>query len=59
MQVDPERWGPVIGIGNDIYFAQGVFVSPRVMVSVPLLAPVTGSDLLWWGDASVAVGVAF
>ena len=59
MQIDPERWGPLVGIGNDIYFAQGLFVSPRLMVAVPLLAPVTGSDLRWWGDASVAVGVAF
>lgn len=59
MQIDPERWGPLVGIGNDIYLAQGIFVSPRVMVAVPLFAPVTGSDLLWWGDASVTVGVAF
>lgn len=59
MKLDPARYTPMIGMGNDIYLAQGVFVSPRVMLSVPLFVPANGSDLLWWGEASVVVGVAF
>lgn len=59
MQVDSGRYGVMIGVGNDIYFKQGVFVSPRLMTAVPILAPVSQTDLLWWADLSLAVGVAF
>jgi hypothetical protein len=59
MQLDRARYTPMVGIGNDIYLSQGIFVSPRVMLSVPLLALANSSDLLWWGDASLVVGVAF
>lgn len=58
MQVDPARYGVMLGLGNDIYFRQGIFVSPRVMLAVPLLATATETDLLFWADLSVAVGVA-
>lgn len=59
MQVDPARYTPTVGIGNDIYLAQGVYVSPRATLAVPLLAAAVESELLWWGDITVAVGVAF
>jgi len=59
MVVDPGRYGLMAGFGNDIYFKQGVFISPRLMMAVPLLAPATETDLLFWADLSVAVGVAF
>lgn len=58
MQVDPGRYGLVVGVGDDIYFKQGLFLSPRVMFSVPVLATVSGSELLWWSDFSLAVGLA-
>ena len=58
MQLDPARYTPMVGIGNDIYLAQGVFVSPRVMMSVPLFALPIGSELFFWGEAAVLVGVA-
>jgi hypothetical protein len=58
MIVDSGRYGLMIGLGNDVYFKQGIFLSPRVMVAVPLLAPVSGTQLLLWGDASLAIGVA-
>lgn len=58
MQVDAGRYGFTVGVGNDLYFKQGVFVSPRVTFSVPLLAPVSGTELLLGGDFSLAVGVA-
>jgi len=59
MQLDPARYTPMVGIGNDIYLAQGVFISPRVMLSVPLLVAANSSDLWWWGEAGVVAGVAF
>lgn len=58
MQVDPGRYGLMAGFGNDIYFKQGLFISPRAMFSVPLLAPISGSQLLFWADFSLAIGVA-
>lgn len=59
MQVDPGRYGFLVGVGNDIYFRHGFFVSPRAMFSVPILAPVSGSRLLFGGDLSLGVGMAF
>lgn len=58
MQLDPGRYGLMIGFGNDIYFKQGVFLSPRLMLAVPLLAPATETDLLFWADISLSVGIA-
>jgi len=58
MQVDSGRYGLMTGFGNDLYFRQGLFVSPRVMLAVPLLAPATLTDLRWWADLSLSIGVA-
>lgn len=59
MQVDSGRYGLMVGVGNDLYFKQGFFVTPRVMFAVPVLAPVSGTDLLLWGEFSLGVGFAF
>jgi hypothetical protein len=59
MQTDLGRYGMLIGFNNDIYFKQGLFLSPRVLLAVPILAPITQTDLLVWADFSLAVGVAF
>ncbi|MBN2801261.1 MAG: hypothetical protein JXX28_19125 [Deltaproteobacteria bacterium] len=59
MEVDPARYGLMLGLGDDLYFKQGLFVSPRVMVALPVLAPATETGLLLWTDLSLAVGVAF
>lgn len=58
MQIDPARYGLMLGLGNDIYFEPGLFVSPRVLFAVPLLAPATQTDLFLWVDLSLAVGIA-
>lgn len=58
MQVDPGRYGLLVGFGNDVYFKQGVFVSPRFLASLPLLAPASATELVWWAEFSLAVGVA-
>ena len=59
MRLDPARYTPMVGIGNDIYLAQGVFVSPRVMLSLPVFALSIESDLFFWGEAVVLVGATF
>ncbi len=58
MQTDLGRYGLLLGLGNDIYFKQGVFLSPRIMLAVPILAPATQTELLFWADFTLAVGVA-
>ena len=58
MAVDPGRYGLLVGFGNDFYLEQGVFVSPRVMLATPVLAPVSNTQLLFWADVSLAVGIA-
>jgi hypothetical protein len=59
MEVDVGRYGLMGGVGNDMYFRQGFFVSPRVMFAIPILAPASGTDLLFWADLSLSVGMAF
>lgn len=58
MEIDPARYGVMVGIGDDLFFESGLFVTPRVLVAVPLLAPVTGSTLRVWPELSLAIGVA-
>lgn len=58
MQVDPGRYGLMLGFGDDIYFAPGLFLSPRALFAVPILAPITETNLLFWADLSLVLGVA-
>lgn len=59
MMIDPARYGLLLGFGNDVYFEQGVFVTPRLLLALPLLAPATGTELLVWSEFTIAVGFAF
>jgi hypothetical protein len=59
MQVDTGRYGLFLGVGDELYFRQGVFVAPRVMFAVPVLAPASGSELLFQVDLSLNIGMAF
>jgi hypothetical protein len=59
MQVDPGRYGLMLGFGNDLYFAQGLFVSPRIQMAIPVLAPVSKTSLPVWVDLSMHAGWAF
>lgn len=58
MEVDRGRYGLVAGIGNELYFKRRLFLSPRVVLAVPLLAPASQTELLFWTDLSVAFGIA-
>jgi hypothetical protein len=59
MEVDPARYGILAGFTNDLYFKSGFFLSPKVLVAVPLLAPANGTKLFVWPEVSLALGVAF
>jgi len=59
MEIDSGRWDLLAGLGLDVYFANGFFVSPRILLAVPLLAPATRSKLLLWTDFSLNFGWAF
>lgn len=55
MQVDRARYNMLAGIGMDIYFHTGGYVSPRAMVALPL----TGSQLGPWWELVLDVGWMF
>lgn len=59
MKLDTARYAPLVGMGNDIYFKSGLFLSPRVQVALPLMAPATETELYVWADLSIAVGYAW
>jgi hypothetical protein len=52
MQVDGARYNLLAGFSLDVYFRGGGFLAPRVMATLPI----TGSDLDWWWDVSLALG---
>lgn len=55
MQVDRARYNLLAGLGGDVYFHSGGYVSPRTMIALP----VTGSGLGWWWELSLDVGWMF
>ena len=58
MDVDAGRYDLVAGVGTDVYLAQGIFLSPRLLFHVPVLAPASDTQLLFWMDAGLVLGVA-
>jgi hypothetical protein len=52
MQVDSARYNLLTGLSLDVYFGSGGFLAPRVMAALPL----SGSDLDWWWEFSLALG---
>jgi hypothetical protein len=59
MEVDPARYGLMAGFTTDIYLHSGFFVAPRMMIAVPLLAPITQTQLGFWWELSVSAGWSF
>jgi len=58
MQIDPARYAIMAGFSNDIYFERGIFVSPRVRFALPLHVLYSDSQLPFWLDVNLAVGIA-
>ena len=59
MELDPGRYGLFVGLGNDLYFQSGFFVSPRLLVAVPLLAFMTESRLRFYLEGILSMGWSF
>ncbi len=59
MEVDRLRYYFLAGFGTELYFQHGLFIAPRVMLNIPVTAALSGSDMLFGFDFSLAVGVAF
>ena len=59
MQVDSARYGLLGGLSLDLYFKNGAFASPRALVALPLLSPLTGTRLGLWWELSLGLGWAF
>lgn len=58
MQIDSARYGLLAGLSTDVYFQPGIFVSPRMMVALPLLSPLNGTGLGFWWELSLGLGWA-
>jgi hypothetical protein len=59
MAIDRARVQVLTGIATDVYFRPGIFVSPRALLALPLLAPVSSTSLGWWWELSAVVGYAW
>jgi hypothetical protein len=54
MQIDSNRYGVLVGFSLDIYFAPGLFFSPRVLIAPPLSL----SGIGFWWELTLAAGLA-
>jgi len=59
MQLDDTRYGLLAGLTLDVYFQPGLFVSPRVMVSVPLFTGFSTTSIAWWWELTMSLGWMF
>jgi hypothetical protein len=59
MAIDTARLHALVGLGVDTYVQPGLWVSPRALVAVPLLAPATGTALGFFWELSLVLGWAF
>jgi hypothetical protein len=59
MQVDPGRYGTLLGLGNDVYFQSGFFFGFKALVAVPLLVLMNDSELGFGFELNITAGLAF
>lgn len=58
MQIDRGRYNLLAGFSLDIYFQPGFFISPRVMLALPVFSAATGSGLGAWWELTARIGWA-
>lgn len=56
MQLDDNRYTPLVGFSLDVYFQPGLFISPRVMLALPVFSGLGGNDLKWWWELNLSLG---
>jgi len=59
MQLERARYSLLTGLSLDVYFQGGGFLSPRVLIALPLLSGFNDSGLGWWWELSLGAGWAF
>jgi hypothetical protein len=55
MQIERARLGVLAGLSVDLFFRPGIFVEPRVMMSLPIFSQ--GQGLSWWWELTLTAGV--
>lgn len=55
MEVDRARYNLLGGLGADVYFHNGGYVTPRALLALP----VTGGELGWWWELTLEAGWMF
>ncbi len=58
MEIDPARIHTPVGLSLDVYLQPGVVISPRAMLDIPVLAPVTGTKIGLFWELGLSVGYA-
>lgn len=58
MALDPARFGVLTGLGTDLYFQSGAFISVETLVAIPLLSGATDTQMLFGLELDVSVGVS-
>lgn len=56
MQLDRGRYGLLTGFSLDLYFQSGLFVSPRVLLALPVFSGLTESGLGPWWELTLRLG---
>jgi hypothetical protein len=59
MAIDRSRLQVLVGLATDVYFAPGIFVSPRALIAPPLVGAFTQTSLGWWWELGLVGGVAW
>lgn len=59
MLLDRARVHSLAGLTLDVYFQPGIFFSPRALIAIPLLAPVSETKLGFWWEMTLAAGYSF
>jgi len=59
MELDPARYGLMAGFSLDVYLQPGAFLSPRLMVALPILSPANGTGLGFWWEMTLGLGWTF
>lgn len=59
MEVDRARYTFLAGLGVDLYFQSGLFVTWRTLVATPMLSFLADTELLWGLEFDLAAGWSF
>ncbi len=56
MELDPSRYALLAGFTLDLFFQPGLFVTPRVLVGIPIISGPSGRGIGVWWELSLLAG---